>query len=307
MKQKGKNITRKDFIKKSSIGIIGAGIISSGPVSVLNLKSGLAVNHIGQTGIESTRLGMGATRTQEPGVIKAAIDGGIRLFDTGRTYARGKNEEMIGEVIKDIRKEITIQSKVRFNEDEINEKLQNESRDVVVSRIFNKSLEESLSALLTDYIDIMLYHGAQEIEPLYNEAVVKSLQKAKQEGKVRAIGFSAHLNMANLVAHNNKEKIFDVMMLAFNHRGGYIHSTNGRKYDWEQDALIRELKIAAAAGTGIIAMKTCSGGPYAMDPDREPSLAQAVRWILTQDYIHSTAPAMANYSEVDAHVQENQV
>lgn len=307
MKQQGKNITRKEFIRTSSIGVIGAGVISSGSFSLLNSKSRLVTNQIGNTGIESTRLGMGATRTQEPGVIKAAIDGGIRFLDTGRSYARGKNEEMIGEVIKDFRKEITIQSKAKFNEDEIREKLRNESRKHVVSRIFNKSLEESLAALQTDYIDIMLYHGAQEIEPLYDEAVAGALEKAKKEGKIRAMGFSAHLNQANLVALNNKEKIFDVMMLAFNHRGGYVHSTNGRKYDWEQDALIKELKIAAAAGTGIIAMKTCSGGPCAMDADREPSLPQAVRWIITQDYIHSTAPAMANYTEVEEHISENLV
>ena len=227
-------------------------MIGGGPVSFMRSKTSLAVSQIGKTGIETTKLGMGATRTQEPNIIKVAIEGGIRFLDTGRSYANGKNEEMIGDVLKDLRKEITIQSKVKLSKGQIQGKLKNESRENIVSRIFNKSLEESLVALQTDYIDIMLFHGAEEISLLFDEAVLKAFESAKTSGKIRACGFSCHANMADLVEHNIKNPFYDTVMVAFNHNGGYIHSNGGRKYDWDQVALVNELKIAAAAGTGSL-------------------------------------------------------
>jgi aryl-alcohol dehydrogenase-like predicted oxidoreductase len=305
MRNKGKSITRKDFIKKSSIGIIGTGMMATGPINLLNTKVKLSYTAIGKTGIETTKLGIGATRTQESNIIKAAIDGGIRFLDTGRTYANGKNEEMIGEVIKDIRKEVTLQSKLKINEEEIQNKIQNESREHVISNIFNKSIEESLLALQTDYIDIMLLHGARETTLLYDEAFLKVFEKAIKSGKIRASGFSTHSNQATLVAHNNAHPFYDVIMVAFNHSGGYNHSRSGRKYDWDQANLVKELKTAAASGTGIVAMKTCSGGAYSMDPDREASLPQAVKWILMQSYVHTAVPAMASFSQVESHINEN--
>ena len=307
MSKRRKNITRKDFIKKSSIGIIGAGMIGRGPVSFMRSNNSLAVSQIGQTGIETTKLGIGATRTQEPSIIRAAIEGGIRFLDTGRTYANGKNEEMIGDVLKDFRKEITIQSKVRLSKGQIQGKLKNESRENIVSRIFNKSLEESLVALQTDYIDIMLFHGAEEVSLLFDEAVLKAFESAKTSGKIRACGFSCHANMTDLVGHNIKNPFYDTVMVAFNHNGGYIHANSGRKSEWNQEALVNELKKAATAGTGIVAMKTCSGGAHSLEPGREASIPQAVRWVLNQNFIHAAVPAMASFSQVESHLKENMI
>ena len=305
MEKKSKSMTRKDFIRKSSMGIIGTGLLATGRMDLLKSEARLVHTVIGKTGIETTKLGIGATRTQEPNIIRAAIDGGIRFLDTGRSYARGKNEEMIGQVIKDFRKEITLQSKQRISEEAIQGKIQNESRENIVSNQFNKSLEESLRALQTDYIDIMLLHGASETTLLYDEALLYAFEKAKKEGKIRAGGFSTHSNQAILVAHNNAHPFYDVIMVAFNHSGGYVHSRYGYKSEWDQDALVKELKNAAAAGTGIVAMKTCSGGNYSLEPEREGSLPQAVKWVLMQDYIHTAVPAMDSYSQVEAHIMEN--
>ena len=128
---------------------------------------------------------------------------------------------------------------------------------------------------------------------------------AKKAGKIRAGGFSTHSNQAILVAHNTANPFYDVIMVAFNHRGGYVHANSGRKYDWDQTPLVKELKAAASAGTGIVAMKTCSGGTLSMDPDRLASLPQAVKWVLMQDYVHTAVPAMASFSQVESHIQEN--
>jgi aryl-alcohol dehydrogenase-like predicted oxidoreductase len=305
MAQKGKSMTRKDFIRKSSIGIIGTGMMAGSPIRLLDSKSRLRITTLGSTGIETTGLGIGATRTQEPNIIKAAMDGGIRFLDTGRTYANGRNEEMIGSVIRDFRKEITIQSKVRIGEEFLAGKTRNESKEQVVENFLNNAIDESLAALQTDYIDIYLVHDVTDTTVPYDEAVLKAFENAKKSGKIRASGFSTHSNMAALVAHNNANPHYDVIMVAFNHRGGYVHSQNGRKYDWDQASLVEELKVAVAGGTGIVAMKTCSGGVKSLDPGREASLSQAVKWVLMQDYVHTAVPAMASFSQVESHIQEN--
>ena len=59
---------------------------------------------------------------------------------------------------------------------------------------------------------------------------------------------------------------------------------------------------AHAAGIGIVAMKTCSAGPYALRKGDAPSLAGAVRWVTDNPYIASAVPAMANFTQLEEHL-----
>jgi len=300
-----RSLSRKDFIKRSSLGFLGAGMIAGGPANLFagSFKTAhrLIKSELGKTGIKLTRLGVGAPRIQEASVLKYALDQGIRFIDTGRFYAKGKNETMIGEVLEGRRKEFTIQSKVRIKPDITTEKLASESTSGFIHNIFFKSLEESLKALQTDYIDILLFHDGSTSEWLYHEAVLESFSRAKEEGKILACGFSAHTNQVELARNHNKDPFYDVMMMAFNPHGGY-NKPGVRDYSWDQKALITELTRAADAGTGIIAMKTCLGGPYSPDEKTEASFPLAVKWILDQPYVHGTAVAMANFKQLDDHL-----
>jgi predicted aldo/keto reductase-like oxidoreductase len=305
MSSNKRSLSRKDFIKRSSLGILGAGMITGSPINMFagsyNTARKLTESDLGKTGIKLTKLGVGAPRIQEVSVLKYALDQGIRFIDTGRAYANGKNESMVGEAIKGKRKELAIQSKVKINPDVAREKLQSESTSTFIQNMFFKSLEESLEALQTDYIDIMLFHDGSTSEWLYHEDVLESFSRAKKEGKILASGFSAHINQVELVRNHNMNPIYDVMMLAFNPHGGY-NKPGVRDYSWDQQALIAELKKAADAGTGIIAMKTCLGGPYSPDEKAEASYPHAVKWILDQPYIHGSAVAMANFKQLDDHL-----
>ena len=107
-------ISRKHFIKK--------GIFAALSLNILNSYSSLfhktysskqyRIRNLGRSGLKVTSLGMGATRTAEPAVIRAALNNGINFFDTGRRYAGGNNEVMLGKIFEGIRNEIIIQSKV---------------------------------------------------------------------------------------------------------------------------------------------------------------------------------------------------
>jgi aryl-alcohol dehydrogenase-like predicted oxidoreductase len=300
MSRKQSKITRKEFIQRTSRALVGAGIIARQHTQQLLNQTSLEKCILGNTGINMTKLGFGASRTQESSLLRYAIAKGITFIDTGRGYANGKNEEMVGSVIKGKRSEMIIQSKVRLGPGE-NSNASTSARNTLRD-MFRKSLHESLIALQTDYIDILLFHGAEEEEILFHDAVLESFNKAKEEGKIRAAGFSTHHNQAMLVRKAIEIPAYDVIMTAFNHSGGYIHSMSSRQDSWDQEQLTLQLKTAAGKGIGIIAMKTCSGGPYAHGKNTEPSLPGAVKWVLQQEYIHATAVAMANFTEVDQHV-----
>ncbi|HEC42548.1 MAG TPA: aldo/keto reductase [Bacteroides sp.] len=318
MKIQKRNFTRKEFIKTSSLGAIATGILAGSPLRAIadpgkNAGAGQIAGHegttgsgelaksmLGKTGIEMTRLGVGAPRIQEPNVLKYALDSGVTFIDTGRIYANGKNEIMVGEVVKGRRKDLVIQSKLKINEKAIEGKLNSEATSAKIRDIFNKSLDESLAALQTDYIDVMLFHDGSTNELLYHETVLESFTKAKKEGKIRAFGYSVHYNLIERIKQHNENPFYDVVMYSFNPHGRYKNSQ--RDYTWDQETLMVELEKAANSGTGIVAMKTCLGGPWCCEGDEEKTYPGSVKWVLQKPYIHTSAVAMASFQQLDEHL-----
>ncbi|MCF8336320.1 MAG: aldo/keto reductase, partial [Bacteroidales bacterium] len=162
------------------------------------------------------------------------------------------------------------------------------------------SLEESLKALQTDYIDVMLLHGIGDKGIMQNETIRKVLTEMKAKGAIRAHGFSTH-NHIELLKENNRDRFYDVIMVPFNPHGGFQHSQNDWSTSWDQEALIEEMKKAHKNGTAIVAMKTCSGGTYAFKQGDEPSYAGAVDWVRSHEFVDTTAVAMASFDEINAH------
>ena len=285
-----RRINRKEFIRKSAAGVAGMAFITRKKF-LFPKKTSRDIEYriLGRTGIKVSPVGMGATRTLEKSIVKAAIDRGVNFLDTGRSYSNGKNEEMIGNAIKGNRERMVIQSKLKFRKNEPD--------------LLEKSLNESLKALQTDYIDIMLLHGATEIEEIENEVIMEFFTKAKKSGKIRACGFSTHRNMAGLVEWNNTTEFYDVIMSAFNHAGKFVHSKSGWSAEWDQESLISQLTEGHRKKIGFVAMKTCSGGPYSPDENTEGSYVEALRWLLKYDYVSTVAVAMSNFSEIEENVQ----
>jgi aryl-alcohol dehydrogenase-like predicted oxidoreductase len=300
-------MTRKEFLKKSSKGLLALGLLGSIPYCT-NAKethtkntSGLRV--LGNTGMQVSAIGFGASRTMEPTLVKYAIDGGVTFLDTGRVYYNGQNEVMVGNVIKGIRKRFIVQSRFHVP---LRDKNKKNTSPQVSQRIKNKmqsSLQESLKALQTDYLDILLIHGASSPDVIHHAAVMEFFSSAKKKGMIRACGFSSHANQIQLLKAANESRFYDVIMVPYNHKGSYKHSLSGQYFEWDQPALEKELQKAANNNMAIVAMKTCSGGPYAPDTKSKPSYKAALQWILNHSYIHSMAVAMGNIEEVDENIQ----
>ncbi|WP_026810577.1 aldo/keto reductase [Arenibacter latericius] len=118
-------------------------------------------------------------------LLHEAIDRGINFFDTARMY--GASEEIMGQAFRSKRNEVVISSKCC--------KLRDKSGILPSShelkRIIEKSLEESLMALQTNYIDVFMLHQA-DLEILDNDEIAQTFLKLKEEGVIRATGVSTY-------------------------------------------------------------------------------------------------------------------
>jgi aryl-alcohol dehydrogenase-like predicted oxidoreductase len=131
--------------------------------------------------------GIPPSREQGEKVLRAALDAGVTLFDTAALYGFGKNEELVGPVLKPHRNRITLCSKGGM--------AGVTGDDGVVRRVIDgrpeavrRNCEDSLRRLQTDVIDLYYLHRWDKQVPI--EDSVGALSRLVEEGKVRAIGLS---------------------------------------------------------------------------------------------------------------------
>ena len=301
-------MTRKKFIRISSAGLLGAGFLGKSTAllgkSLKNkVEKNLEHRMLGRTGIKVTALGYGASHVTEPSLIKRALDLGINFIDTRGDYSRGENEMMLDKVIKGIRQKVIIQSKIRLRTKAKGEALHTPEMRKRLRLKMETSLNQSLKDLRTDYIDIMLIHGVKTPDIINHETIKEFLIDAKKTGKIRAFGFSSHANPVELVRDTNRNKFYDVIMVPYNHKGSYVHARRGYYNEWDQLSLEKEFKQAEKNGVGIVAMKTCSGGPYSPDGISRATYKNALEWVSSHSYISTMAVAMGNFKQVKENIQ----
>jgi len=306
MKTQKATMTRQEFLKKSSAAVLGLGLAgvaaspsTGSPKEQEKSTAPLPAVILGRSGLSVSVLGFGASRTMEPELVRAALDGGITWMDTGRSYFNGRNEIMVGKVVEGRRKNVVIQSKFRLGADESAGAVLSAEGVSRMKRTMDSAIEASLKALGTDYIDVWLIHGASSPELVHHEAVLEFFDRAKKSGKIRAHGFSTHSNQIELLKEATRRAFFDVVMAPYNHKGSYVHSNTGQYAEWDQQALEAAMDEAKAKGIGLVAMKTCSGGPYAPDATVAPSFEGALRWLHVEGKAHAMAVAIASFDQLE--------
>jgi aryl-alcohol dehydrogenase-like predicted oxidoreductase len=144
---------------------------------------------LGKTGLQVSVLGVGGyhigsakTLEDASNIISRAIDAGINFFDNCWEYHDGKSEEWMGHALQGKRDNVVLMSKVCTH-----------GRDKNVAM---RQLEESLTRLKTDHLDVwqiheVVYYDDPELIFAPNGAA-EALALAKQQGKVRFVGFTGH-------------------------------------------------------------------------------------------------------------------
>ncbi|WP_338778469.1 aldo/keto reductase [Metabacillus sp. FJAT-52054] len=116
--------------------------------------------------------------------IQLAFELGQNFFDTANVYGNGKNEELVGEALKPIRKNAVLATKFGIVRDENGRPGGVNGRPEYVK----KSAEESLKRLQTDYIDLYYLHRPDPETPI--EESVGAMAELVKEGKVLHLGLS---------------------------------------------------------------------------------------------------------------------
>ena len=155
----------------------------------------------------------GLTNNDRQRLIAHAIDLGVNLFDTAAGYGNGDSERWLGQALQGIQRDSYIIA-TKWSWRPTN----NETPDT--NALIN-SIERSMKRLNTDSIDIMQLHGLNP--SIYENAVNKywpALDKLRQEGKIRLIGFSEMMtedpkHQAPLIALQKHHQLWDTIMLKY--------------------------------------------------------------------------------------------
>jgi len=192
---------------------------------------------LGNSGLKVSELGFGAgtlggqgqifsawgqaSQTETNQMIQAGLDAGINYFDTADVYSDGESERMLGKALAAKRQQAVISTKVGIrSSDHLN--AAGFSRDYLLSAV-----EQSLTRLGTDYIDVLQLHQFDSFTSLHQ--LMKTLDELVRSGKVRYIGVSNfagwQLMKAQAIAEQYGYEKFVVNQV--------YYSLIGRDYEWE--------------------------------------------------------------------------
>jgi aryl-alcohol dehydrogenase-like predicted oxidoreductase len=143
---------------------------------------GRHLDRVSIIGLGGYHLGKTRTVAEAVRIVHEAIDAGINFLDNAWEYHDGESERRMGRALADRRQSVFLMTKVCTH-----------GRDAKTAM---RQLEQSLRRLRTDYLDLWQIHECV----YYNDperhfargGVVEALSRARDQGKVRYVGFTGH-------------------------------------------------------------------------------------------------------------------
>jgi predicted aldo/keto reductase-like oxidoreductase len=177
--------------------------------------------------------------------VQRAFDGGVNYFDVAPAYGRdGECEIKLGHALQQLdRKQTVLSCKTKV-------------RDKEGAR---QELERSLQRLQTDHFDLYQLHHLVTVEEVKKAlgpgGAIETLRAARDEGKTRLLGFSAHSTRAAVEAM--KAFDFDTVMFPISFAEYYLRDF-GREV----------LEVAEDRGASVLAIKPMCMGAWPKDVPR---------------------------------------
>lgn len=288
-----KSITRRHFVQSSVAGM--AGIICCPSKNITHYNDPgerkLVYRTLGKTGIRVPVIGMGILSSGSPALIKAALDAGITHFDsTAAQPQQMRNEEMIGEIVKERARESVIYgTKIHLPQDYKTGQYKKEATE----QEFTRKLDAALRCLQMDYVDILYHHMVSRRESAFHEPVMNAMEKAKKAGKARFLGLTSHSNVPEAVHAAAESNFYEVVMASYNPR---------QKNRLQVKEAIAK---AADAGLGVVAIKVIRGDVE--NGQKQVNPPASLKWVLQDPNVHATIPGFSNFHEmnIDLSVMED--
>ena len=283
---------RRDFLKKGTV----AASLAASQKALQPLVAGEAAapsgsfpkRQLGKTGEKLSIIALGGivVTDTEPkfaaNIVAEAFDRGINYFDVAPSY--GNAQERLGPALEPYRKKSFLACKT----------LERSKEGAA------KELEESLRLLRTDHVDLYQFHAVtkkDDVEKIFGpNGAMETFQAARQAGKIRFMGFSAHSveNALAMLDHYN----FDTILFPIN----FVLFSQA---NFGPQVLAR----AREKGMGILALKGMAKGAWSeatkkdhpfpkcwYEPAALPEQAtMGLRWTLSQPITAAVPPGDEKY------------
>ncbi len=285
---KRENLSRRNFLRTSFVGAAGISIGSKAISSEVqkNEKPRITIRKLGNTDLVLPIVSMGVMRSDNPNLVKAALETGIKHFDTAHGYQQGNNEIMLGNFFKNYpRDSFSIATKV--HPDGIDRKT-GEIGIGSTKEAFLEKVNISLQRLQMEYVDILFHHSTSTAQAVKYEPVLDALVSAKKAGKTRYIGVSTHSNEPEVIQAAIDTGVIDVVLTAINFKQDHYPQ------------LKEKIALAAEKGIGIIAMKTMAGAFLDKERTQPINCKAALKWVLKDPNVHTSIPGITS---IDALIQ----
>ena len=194
---------RRDFI--STVVAAGAGA-AAGQAQAAKGGAGMLLRRRYKKGPKLSIVGLGGIvvsqieQSEANDIVAWAVERGVNYFDVAPTY--GNAQERLGPALKPYRKDCFLACKTT-------------KRDAAGAQA---ELEESLRLLQTDHFNLYQFHGVSKDEEadqiLAPGGAMDTFLRAREQGKIRHIGFSAHSVSAALKLLEAFD--FDSVLFPFN-------------------------------------------------------------------------------------------
>jgi len=281
---------RRKFLRNSLIG--GAGVLLASPLIAQEQdarpepvagETPVITRKLGKTGIELPIVSFGVMRADSPALIKAAIAAGMVHFDTAHGYQNGKNEEMLGNIFKDYKREsFVISTKVK----PIDAGSGGETEHGAVKKAFLEKLDISLGRLKMDYVDILYVHDRSSRSAVLSPEMLEAVTEAKKAGKAKHVGVSTHRNEPEVIRAAIETGVYEVVLTAINFKQGHLAEVR------------KAIAEAAQAGVGIVAMKTMAGGFHDKERTKPVNCRAALKFVMNDTNITTSIPGITNFDQL---------
>ena len=243
---------------------------------------------MGKTGVEVSILGVGgyhlgtvAGQAEVNNIIAKALDHGINFFDNAWEYYGGASEERLGTALKGKRNKAIVMTKVCTH---------GRKKDLAM-----QMLEQSLTRLQTDHLDVWQVHEVvydNDPERCYaQDGVLEALAVAKQQGKVRFVGFTGHKNPSIHLAMLKGGFPFDTVQMPLN------------PFDYSYRSFQQEvLPVAAQRGMAVFGMKSM-GGSGEMISHGALTPTEALSFAMSLPAVSTTISGMDSMQVLDQNLE----
>ena len=175
-------VSRRTFVEAFMFGAASLGAQGQSGAEIPKRPLGRTGLEVSALGIGGYHLGSANSEAEATQIVNEALDAGVNFFDNAWEYHQGLSEERLGRALKGKRNRAVVMTKVCTH-----------GRDKNVAM---RQLEESLTRLQTDHLDVWQIHEViYENDPdliFAPNGAAEALLAAKQQGKVRFLGFTGH-------------------------------------------------------------------------------------------------------------------